>query len=211
MNQEHKERLQDISEIRAIMERRSKFLSLSGLSGVGAGLVALLGAWLSYRYLDAEGLYGQLRSREYMLVERGQLFNLIALAAGIMLVAGGVAWFFSRQLALRKQLPMWNPTARLMTINLALPLVAGAAFCVLLAHWGAGIFVAPASLIFYGLAIFSAGQHTHSEIRWLGASEVALGLIGCLFPGHGLIIWAVGFGALHILYGLLMYVKYDRA
>ncbi len=44
-----KQHLQDLTEIRSMMERSSRFISLSGLSGISAGVFALIGAYLAYR------------------------------------------------------------------------------------------------------------------------------------------------------------------
>lgn len=210
MKEDYKSRLDDISEIRAIMERSTKLISLSGLSGVGAGLVALVGAWLAWQYLESEGLYAGFKSREYLYVSWTQLRSMILLAGGIMIVAGLVASFFSMRLAKKRGLPIWNKTAKRILFQLAVPLITGAIVCVLLALYGRGYLVAPATLIFYGLALFSAGQHTHQEIQFLGLSEIVLGLIGAVIIGYGLIIWAVGFGVLHIVYGIIMYFRHER-
>ena len=204
------ERLRDLSEIRTMMERSTKFISLSGLSGVSAGLVALLGAFASYHYLLFEGLYDNLRSREYLLISGEQLLSLIGLGLLIMLTAAGFASFFSIRLARKHNLSIWNAQARRMALNLLLPLMAGGIFCILLAWNGYGAMVAPATLVFYGLSLVNAGQFTLPEIRLLGVSEVILGLVGSFWLGYGLIIWAIGFGLLHILYGILLYIKYER-
>ena len=42
------EHLENLKEIRTLMERSSKFLSLSGLSGISAGIIALVGAFMVY-------------------------------------------------------------------------------------------------------------------------------------------------------------------
>lgn len=74
-------------------------------------------------------------------------------------------------------------------------------------HYG---LAAPASLIFYGLALIQGSSNTYDEIRYLGFSEIVIGLICALYPGFGLLFWAVGFGVLHIAYGTVMYNKYDK-
>lgn len=205
-----KEHLKDISEIRSIMERSTKFISLSGLSGVSAGLVALVGAWLTWQYLTAEGLLGELKNAAYMDLEVQPFFTLLGLAVLIMLAAGGAATFFSLRMARKRNLPMWNSTAKRLMMSLMLPLSTGGAFCILLAWHGYGAIVASATLVFYGLALLNASKYTFKEIRYLGLSEIILGLIGGLFLKYGLIIWAVGFGVMHIFYGIVMYLKYER-
>jgi uncharacterized membrane protein HdeD (DUF308 family) len=63
-------------------------------------------------------------------------------------------------------------------------------------------------LIFYGLALVSAGKFTFGEIHYLGMLEVLTGLLALVFPSIALFLWAFGFGVLHILYGLIMHKKY---
>lgn len=210
MEEDYKSRLEDLTEIRAIMERSTKLISLSGLSGVGAGLVALIGAYVGWKYLEGEGLYDGMKSREYLMVSRSQLYAMVSMAIAIMTVAGAVASIFSMRLARKKGLPIWNKTAKRVLWQLAVPLAAGAIICILLADYRLGYLVAPATLVFYGLAVFSAGQHMHKEIQLLGLSEIALGLAGFIFIGYGLLIWAIGFGLLHIVYGIIMYFRYER-
>ncbi|MBT1700273.1 hypothetical protein KK083_25525, partial [Fulvivirgaceae bacterium PWU4] len=59
-------------------------------------------------------------------------------------------------------------------------------------------------------ALIQGGSNTYDEIRYLGYCEITLGLIAALFPGYGLLAWAMGFGVLHIVYGAIMYNKYDK-
>jgi hypothetical protein len=68
--------------------------------------------------------------------------------------------------------------------------------------------VAPLTLIFYGLALVNASKYTLSEVRWLGLTQILLGLAAAHFIGYGLVFWALGFGLVHILYGLVMHYKY---
>lgn len=204
------EHLKDISEIRSIMERSTKFISLSGLSGVSAGAVALIGAWIAWRYLAGVGLMGELKNSAYLELDTTHFLTLFGLAVLIMLAAAGSATFFSLRMARKRNLPTWNKTAQRVLISLMVPLAAGGAFCMLLAWHGYGAIVAPATLIFYGLALLNASKYTFPEIRYLGLSEIILGLIGGIFMNYGLLIWAIGFGILHIFYGIMMYLKYER-
>jgi hypothetical protein len=202
--------LKDLTEIRSIMERSTKFISLSGLSGVSAGIVALFGAWITWQYLSDIGLMGELKNSAYMEVGVQPLFTLLGLAVLILIAASGAATFFSLRMARKRNLPTWNSTAKRLMISLLVPLSVGGAFCVLLAWHGYGAIVASATLVFYGLALLNASKYTFKEIRYLGLSEIVLGLIGGIFLKYGLIIWAIGFGVLHIFYGIVMYLKYER-
>ncbi|NVO85292.1 hypothetical protein [Hymenobacter terrestris] len=204
--------LAQLTEIRAIMERSSRFISLSGLAGVGAGLVALAGAGIGHWYL--KGLYqqaGYLGLLETSAAERRAVLPfLLLLAAGIVVVALLVAMFFTVRRARRNGQPLWSALGRRLAVSLAIPLVAGGLFCIALYIDGAVTQVVPGMLLFYGLALLNASKYTLDEIRWLGLTEVGLGLVAMLIPGLGLMFFALGFGLGHIGYGLLMYNRYER-
>ena len=206
--------LETLTEIRSIMERSTRFISLSGLSGVFAGLIALIGATAVYIYLGigpfepkylyyetvvGEGKWG-LSYLEFILLD-GSIILILALTAGV---------FFTTRKARMKGQKIWDPLTKRLLINLAIPLFTGGVFVLALLYYGIFGLVAPTTLIFYGLALLNAGKYTLNDVRYLGICEIALGLIGLFFLGHGLELWALGFGFLHIIYGLVMYWKYER-
>lgn len=208
------EHLEALGEIRSLMERSSRFISLSGLSGVAAGVFALIGAALVFYYFDVTPFTG----RKYYVVDHGELIwglkplkFMVAVAAGVFVMALSSALFFTARKAKRKGLNIWDKTSLRLLVNMVIPLIAGGIFCFGLMHNGVFGLVAPATLVFYGLACINASKYTLNEIRNLGIAEVLLGLFGMFQPGLGLELWAIGFGVLHIAYGTLMYYKYDRA
>ncbi|RYU79725.1 hypothetical protein [Hymenobacter persicinus] len=204
--------LAQLTEIRAIMERSSRFLSLSGLSGVGAGVVALAGAATGHWYLHTHyGAQAFLRLVEGSAQERQQaLPALLTLALGMIGLALVVAFYFTRRRAAQDGRALWDAPARRLLLSLAVPLTAGGLFCVGLYLRGAASFVIPGMLLFYGLALLNASKYTLDEIRLLGLTQILLGLVAMLLPGWGLIFFALGFGLGHIGYGLLMYNRYER-
>ncbi|SHK57609.1 hypothetical protein [Hymenobacter psychrotolerans] len=204
--------LAQLTEIRAIMERSSRFISLSGLSGVGAGVVALAGAGAGHWFLRREyGSQGFLRLLESTEQERTLVLPyLMALAAGMIGAALAVAIFFTLRRARRTGTGLWNSLGRRLALSLAIPLVAGGLFCLALFVRGAVSLVIPGMLLFYGLALLNASKYTLDEIRWLGLTQIALGLVAVLLPGAGLLFFALGFGLGHIGYGLVMYNRYER-
>ena len=197
----------DLASIRDIMERSAKFLSLSGLSGILAGLYALAGATAAYYLVHYP--VSPLRYRIYSVQEPSILIKLVAIGAAVLiasLVTGGV---LSQRKARQAGQNLWSPSSQRLLINLAIPLVAGGCFVLIMLATGHFGLAAPACLIFYGLALIQASTNTVDEIRYLGYSEIVLGLISAAMPGYGLIFWAGGFGILHIVYGAIMYNKYD--
>lgn len=195
--------LNDIKDIRRMMDRSSQFLSLSGLSGILAGVYALVGAFIVHR------LIANHHSR-YVYIE-SRTFKLILLTAAIVLIASLLtAILFSIRKAKKNEEQIWNATSKRMAINFMIPLIAGGIFSFLLIRHEYYGLIGPVTLIFYGLACVNASKYTISDIRYLGITEIILGLIAVEFPGNSLYFWAIGFGFFHILYGAIMYVKYDR-
>ena len=206
----------DLAHIRSLMERSTRFLSLSGLSGVIAGAIALGGAWLAQHHMAAfDGpradalTYGTVRET---LIHRDDLVIQLLIDAVVVLVLAliGAFWFTWRR-SLRTDQRIWDASARRMAVNLMLPLIAGGIFCLALLYYGLPGLVPPATLVFYGLALLNTSKYTLDEIRWLGLSELALGLVATFWLGAGLMFWALGFGVLHIVYGGLMWYRHERA
>jgi len=212
---ETKQQLAHLAEMRALMERSSRFLSLSGLSGVWAGVCALAGAAAVYLYLDMRPLAANgwsyyekaIRTIKWGM-DYKSVFVLIALLVLVTALAGGI--FFTTRKARRQGLSSWDATSRRLLWAVAVPLSAGGAFCLALLYHDLPALVAPATLVFYGLALVNGSKFTLRDVEFLGLSEIALGLLGLFFLGNGLELWAVGFGILHILYGTWMYWKYER-
>jgi hypothetical protein len=202
---EEKDLIAEISSIRNIMERSTRFISLSGLSGVMAGIYALVGAWLAYQLLymsdDSAIRVG------YDEVIYGQLV-LLAIAVLVFSVATGV--LLTVRKAGKKGQSVWNQSSQSLLLNGALPLLTGGIFCIIMLIRGHYVVIAPCTLIFYGLALVAASKYTFGDVKWLGLFDIILGLLAAVFPGYGLFFWAFGFGVLHILYGTIMHFKYDR-
>lgn len=205
---------EELAHIRGLMDRSTRFLSLSGLSGVIAGVLGLAGAAAARCYLDQHSV---VRSEPMtydteLLAETywAHVLVLAAIACTVLVLAiAGALWFTLRR-SKRVGQSLWDASARRMAINLALPLGAGGVFCLALIGHGLPGLVAPATLLFYGLALLNASKYTLDEIRWLGLSEVVLGLAASFWVGAGLLFWALGFGVLHIFYGSLMYLRHER-
>ena len=205
--------LAQLTEIRAIMERSSRFISLSGLSGVGAGVVALAGTALGHYYLQQE--YGAQGFRRLFETSQGErlaaLPFLLGLALAMIVAAVLVAAFFTLRRTRREGLrSIWTAPARRLAVALAIPLVAGGLFCLRLFLSGAVELVVPGMLVFYGLALLNGSKYTLDEIKYLGLTQIALGLVALLVPQYGLLLFGAGFGLGHIGYGLLMYNRYER-
>jgi hypothetical protein len=196
---------EDLREIRDIMQRSSKFLSLSGLSGVSTGITALIGVFLAYQFVfkDTDFLvYNQVDFPSESFV------NLLLIAIGILILSIGNAIFFTRMKTQPHKQQGWDVASKRLLINLLIPLASGGLLC-LMFLWKGFVGVLPSiTLIFYGLALVNGSKYTLSEIRSLGIIQIVLGLLAFAFLPYALHIWALGFGIVQILYGFIIQRKY---
>ena len=207
--------LDDLQHIKKMMERSSRFVSLSGLSGVSAGLCALIGATIAYPYvfgtkdyvIDANTAIAQAAANDYGIILNTYLFWI---AAATFMAALISSFFFTFIKSKKDGTPIWGTTAKRLIINVSIPVIVGGLFLVKLLHYGTFGLVAPGCLIFYGLGLINASKYTLDEIRYLGYAQILLGIINLWFVGYGLYFWAAGFGVMHIAYGVFMWMKYER-
>lgn len=204
--------LDALKDIKQMMERSSRFISLSGLSGIAAGICALVGAWLAYGVVgDAIRLkYPAFESRGLSL-KHFMGYRLFVIAAYTLMAAIVAAFIFTWWNSRKTKVPLWGSVSRRLFINFSIPLFAGGVFLLKMIDLEYFGLIAPGCLLFYGIALVNASKYTLGEIRYLGYGEILLGLINCWMPGAGLLFWTLGFGVLHIVYGAMMWWKYEKA
>lgn len=191
--------LEDLKHIRSMMERSTKFLSVSGLAGISAGIIALMAA-----YLANEILWGRIS------VLGSMLYDLVALAILTVALASSCGLYFSIMKAKKSNSKFWTAVSIQIFKDCIVPMASGGLLCIAMIYHGSALFIPATMLIFYGLALISAGSRTYSDVKMLGICEIVLGLMAALFIRNGLMFWAIGFGGLHIVYGAIMYWRYDR-
>lgn len=201
--------IQDIADIRSMMERSSKFLSLSGWAGILAGMYALAGAYVAYKVLhfNPDQIFESAAVAGSLTTDLGMI---IGLALIILVLAIGTAIILSYNKAQKRNEKLWNATSKRLLTSMAVPLVAGGMLILILLSKGLVGLIAPLTLLFYGLALYNASKFTYDEVRSLGMIQIGLGLLGSLFINYGLFLWAVGFGLVHIAYGIYMHINYER-
>lgn len=208
-----KEQLEAILDIRNLMERSSRFLSLSGLAGVMIGIAAIVGVAVAHVYM-AISIF-QAGYHRLILNKNGDpngdifLFLLIDVLL-VLLFSIATVIIMAMRKAEKKGLPKWDGAAKRMSVQLAVPMLAGTILSMILLYHGLVGFIAPVSLIFYGLALFNASKYTFDDIQFFGIAEVLTGLVAAFFIDFGLLFWAFGFGVLHIVYGIRIYFKYEK-
>ena len=206
---EEQKYIRDIAEIRSMMERSTKFLSLSGLAGVMAGIYALIGAYFAYKVFNFnpdEVIEPDLTS----LTQSSVLLKVIYLASIVLILAIGTAIFLSQRKAKQRGEKLWNSASQQMLFHMSVPLIVGGLLILILISKELIGLVAPMTLIFYGLALYNASKFTYQEVKSMGLIQIVLGLASSYFVGYGLLFWAIGFGVVHIIYGIYMHYRYER-
>lgn len=209
--------LDTIKDIKQMMERSSRFISLSGLSGIAAGVSALIGAWFAYDVIHPANGAVHKHSVEYNEVRMENISvrdfmgsRLFEIAVYTLMAALVFSFLFTWLRSKKSGVPLWGSTARRLMWNVSIPLAVGGLYIIRLIETGTYHLIAPGCLIFYGLALVNASKYTLAEIRYLGYGQLITGLINLWVLGYGLYFWATGFGVLHIVYGIYMWYKYER-
>ncbi|PHS09740.1 MAG: hypothetical protein COA88_03945 [Kordia sp.] len=195
--------LKDLSEIKHLMNKSSRFISLSGLSGIMAGVYALIGSAYAY-WLVTTSVKG------YLILD-GKIFNIVLLDLFFIAFCTVVtAIFFTVRKAKKNGESVFDKTGLRAMANFLIPLVTGGIYILIILNQQKYGQTGALMLIFYGLALVNASKHTLGKIQYLGYIEIILGIICAILPGYGFWLWVLGFGVMHIIYGTFMHFKYDR-
>ena len=189
--------LNDLTEIKNLMNRSSRFLSLSGFSGIFAGIYALIGAYLAHLKLAD---FNRNRFRFPKVLET----ELLLIAFGVLVLSLVTAFWLTYKKARKNNESIFGKGSKNFLFALIIPLIIGGIFILLLLRLKFYVLIAPVTLIFYGISLLFASKYTLGTVKYLAYTEIILGLTAMYFVGNGLIFWAIGFGILHIIYGIVM-------
>jgi len=199
------EQLEALQDIRKMMKESSKFLSLSGLSGIIAGIYALAGAYIVHSMVNEWNRDYLPSGDQYDLT-----FRIGMVGAAVLILSIATAYILSARKAKKIHQRLFDHTSKKVFWSMVIPLTAGGVFCFALFYHGLFLMISPSMLLFYGLALLNSSKYTLSEIKYLALLQISLGLVASFLPAHGLLFWALGFGVLHIIYGAIVWNKYDR-
>lgn len=196
------EAFEAVKEIRVMMEKSSRFLSFSGTSAILIGLYALGGAFVVRRIISTvKDIPSGYSAPCWVIITP----DIILVALIVFVLSLSTILFFSVRKARRMEYSFLNGPAYRTFLNFFLPLTVGGIFSVALLMNGNVGLIVPSMLLFYGLSLINASKYTYGSIFWLGCGELLLGLICAFFPEKGLLLWSIGFGILHIIYGIYFY------
>ena len=209
---ENEKYLQDIAEIKNMMNKSSRFLSLSGLSGILAGFYALVGAFFANNIIKytVDSHHIIVRDKINPASTENAIFQLFIIAGVVVLLSIITGIILSSTKAKKLGENLWDVSSKRLVVQFSIPLISGGLFALALLYQGYYGLIAPVTLLFYGLACVNASKYTLGDVKSLGLTMIFLGLIATFFMGYGLFFWAIGFGLCHIGYGFVMYRKYDR-
>ena len=186
--------LESVNEIKELMEKSSKFISISGLAAIMAGVYALAGTYIATCLVTPDTT----------LIVALKLMIMVAIL--VLVTAGILSYNKSKKL---RQKFFSKLTYRALW-NFSLPMLTGGALCISLLLHGYYDILSSVMLLFYGLTLVNVSKFTYANIAWLGYAFICLGVIDSFWEGHALLFWTIGFGGFHILYGILFYLHYER-
>jgi len=208
---QNEEQLSALNDIRNMMERSSKFISLNGFSGVFIGIFALFGAATVFIYLESfDTTYCEYFSSPSAVIPKHTLVFFVCVSFSVLVLSLLSGCLLTIRKARKRSLKIWDDSTKRMLANLFIPLVTGGCFVIALVYYQLNGLIIPSMLLFYGLALINSSKYTFFEIRYLGIIEILLGLAALVFIPLGLIFWSLGFGVMHIIYGIMMYYRYER-
>jgi hypothetical protein len=184
----HEHAMDNLRYIRRTLERAGSFTAVPGVGGVLMGCTALAAAWLAARQANRVGWLA-----------------VWAAEAGLAMLIGIAA---SALKSRRAKMPLLSGPGRKFLAGFAPAMLAGALLTAVLFRAGVGGFLPGVWLLLYGAGVVSGGSASERVVPLMGASFMAFGAIALLVPGWNDLMLVAGFGGLHVLFGIVIAVKY---
>jgi hypothetical protein len=204
----HEEQLAAIQEMRDLMDQASQFKSISGLSGILAGFLSLICIYVTYLLTGISLLDSEALERIWHSQDQVWVISLFGLLVGACVSIG---IFMAVRKARNVDRPIWDHAAKRLLFSLAIPVLVGGFFSLLLLRLGLVSLLAPVTLLFYGMGLLNSSKYTLRAVQTVGFLFILLGLLATACLEYGLLIWTMGFGLVHIVYGFIIYIRYERA
>ena len=178
---------ENLKYIRDTMASASAFTSISGKGLMFTGVVGLLAAWLDLTANQSPSLPVWLTALAIAVTGSTSLTLLKARQQGTTLLSASG----------RKLLYAFTPT-----------MFAGGVITFFVANANLGLLLPGLWLSLYGAAVMTAGAHSIAMIKFAGAAFIALGIFAFALPQFSILALALGFGALHLAAGYLIWRYY---
>ena len=190
--------LESVNEIKELMEKSSRFVSLSGFTAIIAGIYALAGACTVAHVLTPD-------TRLIVALQTS-----IVVAALVFVASAITAIILSYYKSKRISQKFFSRLTYRALWHFVLPLFAGGVLCLSMLWNGYYGILSSAMLVFYGLAQVNVSKYSYASLAWLGYAFILLGIVDSIVGGHSLLFWSIGFGGFHIIYGILFYICIEK-
>jgi hypothetical protein len=183
--------LDNIRFIREAMERAGSFTSIPGWGGVGVGVTAIAAAFIAQQFLGRS-------LRMWLATWLAEAVVAAVIGFGTMAIK-----------ARRSEAPFMSGAAKRFFVSYFAPLVAGAVVTFALVRVESYSAIPSTWLLLYGTAFVSSGAFSIRVIPMMGIAFMLIGALAALVPlGASNILLGVGFGGLHIIFGLIIARSY---
>lgn len=203
---------QTLDDIREMMSKSSRFQAISGWSIIVIGLLAGIASLMAAAVIGVADVPFFDNLQRYSTLNTPLKIRIAALIALILFtVCLIIVFVFAIVKSKRHNLPFaFDKRMRQMLLDFLIPLIAGGLFSmamVMQQHYG---LTSSIMLMFYGLALINCSHYTYPILRWLGYTELLIGIIDCFTMSHALLFWFLGFSVAHILFGIIYVLMFDR-
>jgi hypothetical protein len=171
--------------IRATMENATAFTGISGKGYALAGLTAIAAAWIAAQ----------------------QTLPLLWLAVWLLeaTLACSVTLLLSADKARRQGKSLWSGSGRKLLFAFLPTMAVGAVVTLAFYLQGNTVLLPGLWLILYGAGVMTAGAHSIRPVPLMGFLFIMLGSAQLLVPATTNLTLALGFGGLHLAFGILIW------
>jgi hypothetical protein len=185
----HARAMDNLSFIRSTMERATAFTAVPGWGGVAMGITALVAAALAQT---------RATENEWLAAWLG--------ASALALTIGG--WSMAVK-ARRAGTSVLSYSGRRFVLSYVPPLAVGGLLTLVLVRAGLYGALPGTWLLLYGTGVVTGGAYSVRVVPIMGLCFMALGALALLAPPDwGDWLMALGFGGLHIIFGLIIARRY---
>ena len=203
---------QTLDDIRDMMSKSSRFQAISGWSIIVIGVFAAIASLMAATVIGIVDVpfFGNLQ--RYATLNTPTKIQAAAVIALVLFTVCLLTVFIFAIVKSKRHNLRFTFDKRMAQMLLAffIPLLAGGLFSmamVLQHHYG---LTSSIMLMFYGLALINCSHYTYPILRWLGYTELLIGIIDCFTMSHALLFWFLGFSVAHILFGIIYVIMFDR-
>lgn len=181
---------QTLSTIRTLMERSTRYTNLSGHAGIAAGVLTLVGCLLRMELKTP----------------------FFPTWLGVLVAACCANVYFTAEMARANGEPLWTRQAKTALLALTPSFLAALVLTVVLERAGQRALLPGIWMLLWGCGTLALSFFTPRVISLLGATFMGAGSVTLLLPpGSDAVAMGLTFGAIHLVYGVVLTAGRHRA